>query len=491
MTAAWWRDRALLGVVVVAVALRIAPWLWPHTFLGIQESDDGVYYAASRALLGGLLPYRDVTIVHPPGVSVLLLPFALLGRATSDPVGLAAARLAVVAVAVANLLLVHRLALRLPAPAGRARLAALTAAAVYALSPGAVVAEHTVLLEPLVTLLCLLAVVVLLDGRSRRRAVAAGVLLALAVSVKLFACLYAAVLVGWLLSRRQVRRAAGVTAGAVLGAAVVIGPFALLAPSAFVRDVVLTQLQRPADATDSGLLRLGDLLGLELLHVGGVLAAVALAVLLVRLGRPAPEPLLWLALLVLGGAAFLSSPSYFPHYAAFLAPPLALVLHRPVAARRGTALVAGLVLTMAAGSVVDVVRSRGQGDPERIRAVVPADACVFSELVSTGVAAGLFSLPTKDCPGWIDGRGVAYTRAGDFPADRDYYPAGFVEDEGWQAELRTQLVAADALLLGESAHDVPEWSEQTRAYVLGHFRQALVSPGPGHASVQVWLRTSR
>ncbi len=484
------RDRLLSAVVLLAVVLRVAPWLWPHVLLGVQESDDGVYYAASGALLGGLLPYRDVLIVHPPGVSVLLLPFAALGAATTDPIGLAAARVAMVAVGVANLLLVHRLALRLPADAGRARAAALVAATVYAVSPGAVTAEHTVLLEPLVNLLCLLGVTVLLDGPSRRRAALAGVLVAVAVSVKLFACLYVAVLVLWLLVRRQTGRAVALAAGALLGASAIIGPFALTTRTAFWRDVVLTQLQRPADATDGGVLRLGDLAGLELLHVGAVVVLLALVVALVRLPRPGPEAALWLVLAGTAAASFLSSPSYFPHYAAFVAPPLALVLHRLVAHRRATALVALLLVVSAAGSVIDVARSRGQDDHRTAQALVPFDACVFSELVSFAVAADLFALPSAACPGWIDGRGVAYTHAGDFPSDRSFYPAGFVADEAWQQELRSQLGAADALLLGEPAGEVPEWAPATRAYVLAHFARVRGFTGPGHASMELWRRTS-
>jgi hypothetical protein len=96
------RNRPLALILVLGLALRVFPWFVPHTLLGVMEVDDGVYYAAARMLLAGHLPYADFTIVHPPLTSVLLLPFAALGAAVGDPYGMAAARLAMVGVAVAN-----------------------------------------------------------------------------------------------------------------------------------------------------------------------------------------------------------------------------------------------------------------------------------------------------------------------------------------------------------------------------------------------------
>jgi len=65
---------------------------WPsHNLFGVLEYDDGVYYAAARLLLDSYLPYSDFSIVHPPGVSLVLLPAAVFGyllgagRDSSDP----------------------------------------------------------------------------------------------------------------------------------------------------------------------------------------------------------------------------------------------------------------------------------------------------------------------------------------------------------------------------------------------------------------------
>ena len=486
-------------MLAVAVALRVAPWLWPHTFLGVQESDDGVYYGASRLLLHGLLPYDDFTIVHPPGVSVLLLPFAALGEVAGDAVGLAAARVAIVVIAVANVLLVHRLALLLPGPPERLRRVALVAAGLYALMPDAVVAEHTVLLEPVVTLFGLLALVALLRRPGLLAAGLSGASCIVAVSVKLFACLYVVGLLGYLLGRTRRHLLVPFVAGLTVGSAVLVLPFFLVAPSAFWHDVVVTQLSRPADAADSGVARLVDMTGLGAVGVvaGAVLLVVVLAVVAVTQGRPSPPYALVGLLGVAGAVAFLRSPSYFPHYGAFLAPFLALVVSRclvrddlRVWLRRSAAVVVGCVAaTYAAGSAYDVATSRGQDDFGQVGRLVGPGSCVFSELASPALAAGVLRDPSAACPSWLDGRGVAYTQATGWPADQDYYPAGFVADARWQEGVRAQLAAADYLLISAAPGRVPEWDQATRAYAAAHFSRVLTLDGPRHAHAQLWRRT--
>src|SRR5438445_7887326 len=100
--------------MVVAIALRTYPWWLSNNLLGVLEYDDGVYYAAARLLLHGRLPYSSFTIVHPPGLSLLLAPAALLGNAFGDDVGMAAGRVEMQLFAVANIGLVYLLARRLP-----------------------------------------------------------------------------------------------------------------------------------------------------------------------------------------------------------------------------------------------------------------------------------------------------------------------------------------------------------------------------------------
>ena len=478
--------------MLVGLALRVAPWLHAHTFLGVQEYDDGVYYGAAKALLHGLLPYRDFTIVHPPGSTVALLLFAALGSVFGDPVGLAGARAAVAVLAVANIVLVHRLAQLLPTAPSRARAVPLLAAAVYAVLPNAVQAEHTVLLEPLVNTLCLSATLLLLLGR--RSAVLVGALCALALSVKLFAGVYVLALLGWLLLTGKHRLVLPYLAGLGGGLAVVVLPFAAAAPERFWHNVVVTQLSRPLDASVSGMHRLADLVGLGALPVALPLVLALVLVAVLRAGRDWRTPVtLWLAVGLATSLAFALSASYFPHYGAFLTPPLALVLagavSRPLAGRLPLAGVAVLLVVFAGSSVRADARLTGQPDLRRAATGVPAGSCVFSEDASLAVAAGLFTLPGPRCPGWIDGRGVSYDGNTGWPKDRSFYFAGFTGDPRWQAELQRQLAHADFLLLSNAPGQLPEWSSATRAYAELHFRPVLVLPASGRGGGQFWRRS--
>ena len=492
-------DPVLLVIVLVGLALRIAPWLHANVFLGVQEYDDGVYYGAAKLLLHGQFPYRDFTIVHPPGSALLLLPFAALGAVLGDPIALASARVAVALVAVANTLLVYRLAQHLPVQPSRVRAVPLVAAAVYAVLPNAVLAEHTVLLEPLVNLFCLAATALLCrptDSPTGRAAALAGLLCALALSIKLFAGTYVLVLLAWLLITRR-SRVRSYLAGLVGAAALLVGPFVLAAPGRFWHAVVVTQLARPLDASVTGLPRLADMLGL-----GGLLVALPLVIALVcvslaRVSQDWRSPLtLWLAIGLSTAAAFSVSASYFPHYGAFLAPPLALVVAGAVACRPAgrvvrqlpVAAVVALLAVLVGSSVHEATRAQGQLDLRRAAWLVPAGSCVFAEDASTALAAGLFAVPSARCPGWVDGRGVAYAGNTDWPKERNFYFAGFTGDTAWQRTLRSQLEQADFLLLHTAPEHIAEWSEATQTYAGTQFRPVLVLPAKGRGSAQLWRR---
>ena len=61
----------------------------------------------SSSLLAGRVPYKDFLLLHPPGVMVVLAPFAELGRLTSDSFGMTVARLAVMALGALTAVLVY------------------------------------------------------------------------------------------------------------------------------------------------------------------------------------------------------------------------------------------------------------------------------------------------------------------------------------------------------------------------------------------------
>jgi alpha-1,2-mannosyltransferase len=81
-----------IAIAAIAFLFRLIPVLRGGGLFGLGNYDDGVYYAACTAIAHGLLPYRDFLLLHPPGVPLLLAPFALVAELTSDSYGFAAAR---------------------------------------------------------------------------------------------------------------------------------------------------------------------------------------------------------------------------------------------------------------------------------------------------------------------------------------------------------------------------------------------------------------
>jgi hypothetical protein len=486
------RPISALGVVLlVATALRVTPWLRPGGLTGLREYDDGVYYGAARLLLGGVAPYRDATLVHPPGITVLLVPFAALGSVVGDPTGMAAARVAVLAVALVNVVLVFRLAQQ--ALGGDWRGGAV-AAAVYAISPVALVAEHTVLLEPVTTLLALLAVRRLAAGRAWPDRTA-GVLLAAAAGVKLFAAAYVIAVLLWLLLRREGRRALDVVLGLVAGLLVLVGPFFALAPRAMWRDVVLTQLWRPVASTANGLDRLQSVFGLSSVPTAAALVLVALLVVTALWGtrRALTGPLgMWLLLGVVVVVAFLEAATYFPHYGAFLVPAVGiLVASAALRGRVGAVIALALVGSMAAGAWEYESHLPEQADLAAVHDAAAGARCVWYESASLAIAVDAFAVPSASCPGWVDQRGQLYATIGSRWAHRhDFYYRGFTTTTSWQTQLVEPMEHADVLLLSHDAEDVKEWAPPTRAYVVEHFRQEVVADaGDDGRSVQLWRRS--
>ncbi|MDQ1747309.1 MAG: hypothetical protein QOD07_1572 [Frankiaceae bacterium] len=492
---------ALGAVCAVAVVLRVAPWFTAHTFGGVLEYDDGVYYAASRALAHGLVPYRDFVVIHPPLSSVLFLPFAALGAWLGDPVGIAAARVAVVVVSLVNIALVVRIVGALVRDKPAARVACVVGAAGYATFPGAVAAEHTLLLEPVVNLFALLGALSLFGSEpplTRRRAIVAGVLFAAAISVKVFAAVYLVVAVVALLAAGNRRAVLGVVAGTCAGLALFDGPFFLAGPRAFWTDVVVTQLRRPPDGAHSGFHRLADILGTGDVHlavavVGGLVLAASVLAFAVTTGKFAA--VFWLGSFAGFVGAFALAPSYFTHYAGVLAPCVAVILGVAVVTVRGfgRARVARLALAPAVlpalfaySSSVPLTQWSGQADWAEVHRLIPPESCVYTDAVSLSIAADDFRPPTADCPIWVDGRGVNLTLASAVTTPGQFYPQGFLADRRWQQANLRQLEAAEVVLIRGTTAAVGEWSSDARDYVQANFREVWESGGRVPASL--WIR---
>jgi alpha-1,2-mannosyltransferase len=160
----------------------LVPILSTGGLRGLYNYDPSVCYSAADAMLSGRVPYRDFNLVHPPLLPLLLMPFAALGRATTDHSGFVIGNLAFTVLGAVNAVLVLVLCRSL----GQGRCPAVLAGLFYAVWFGSVNAEFTMRLEPLGNLFFLLGLIVLARARARGTvwtAVWAGVLFGLTCSV--------------------------------------------------------------------------------------------------------------------------------------------------------------------------------------------------------------------------------------------------------------------------------------------------------------------
>jgi hypothetical protein len=431
--------------------------------------DISVWFGAAVHLVHGAVPYRDFVFDQPPGTLLLLSPFGLLSNALGTRGALAAVRLCTPFLAAANVALAGRLVRH------RGARAALAACFCMALYPAAVYALNGGLLEPIEDLLCLGCLALVFDAdrlSGSRRILGGGVLLGLACTVKASAVAPVAVLV-ILVAVLARRRLAPLVGGAAAGFAIPSLPFFLLAPSAFVQDVVLTQLARfPGGARASIIDRLARMTfgGRPV----GILAAVAvviallycasvLAWLLWRRGRL--TPLDWFALAAFGAvfAVQFATSQYFAQYAAFLAPFAAILLGLSLGrlgprlvTRKVAALYAAALLAVVAGEVIVVEMSSTPDVAGSVTAVVPAGACATSDNPSILVTADRFVSAVPGCTEITDPFGTKLRFAGD--------PSGGVD------AFRAALTHTDYLVLGVTA---AQWLDgpytPLRSYVADDF----------------------
>ena len=140
-------------IVLIFTALVALILCYRYLYLGelgrLTWYDDGVYMGAATQLSHGIMPYRDFVFLHPPGVILLLTPFAFIGRLVGTAVANEAARLFILLVALADVALFARVVRMWPL------LPATVGLAFFALHPDVVYADTTIYLEPLLIAACL------------------------------------------------------------------------------------------------------------------------------------------------------------------------------------------------------------------------------------------------------------------------------------------------------------------------------------------------
>lgn len=471
----------LLVVLVVgatAVWVRRQQVLLSGGFSAIGGYDDGVYFSAAQALVHGRLPYRDFLFLQPPGILIVLAPFAALAEQIGDGQAFTVARYAFVGLGGLNAVLIVLILTRLGLPA------TLVGGTVYAVFAPAAYAERSTLLEPLGTLGVLLALLILArDGPAARAVgrlrtawpVLAGLALAGAIGAKGWYLLPAAIIV---LSRP--RRALPIVAGMLLGGIALFGPFLVAGGGAMLREVVIDQLGRPRIVTDTVQKRLSGLLGVhtrpgtippqaafwtidtQILVFGVAALALAALALTVRGAR------VWVMLLAAGTAVVVVvTPTFYLHYSALTSPPLALVVgagvHRLVAplrrpGRRWQVVRGAAGLAAALGALLVLHQptyavGAGRAIPvERLRAAAAqVPGCILSDDPSMLIEMNVVSRDLAlGCTFRPDVTGYTY--------DADAVPGPPVRqtNERWQRDLAAYLATGDAFILVRGATGIDD-----------------------------------
>jgi hypothetical protein len=464
--------------------------------LGINEYDEGTDFGSAIRLVHGAVPYRDFIMVQPPGITLIMFPVALATKTLGTDTGLAVARVltalaSAAAVPVAGLLTRHR-----------GLFATLVTCGLLAVYPDSILAARTVLLEPWLVLFCLLGALAVFDRDqvtgSTTRIFLGGLLFGFAGAVKVWAILPVVVVVVLVLTTRRIRQTAVYAAGVVLGFCVPVLPFALTAPTTFYRSVIIAQLARKDIARVPQGYRLQQMLGLshfpQFITPALVLAGIAVALIITavtvagsRLEHSPPPALDWFGTgtCALVAAAFLWPTDFYYHYAAFLAPFLALALALP-ASRLLTALPAGgtrtrprsprraavrtaaaIIVVLTVVQVIVESHDYTSVSPDEIAAVkqlIPPGACVVTDQASYTIAIDRFSSTVPGCSLMLDGVGTDYalsngrnpqTGAGASPA----------VEAAWMAAFRA---AQYSWLTADSYRRIP-WTPQLKAYFDSHF----------------------
>jgi alpha-1,2-mannosyltransferase len=397
-----WHWFMAIAIAAIAFVFRVVPVIRGGGLFGLGNYDDGVYYAAGTAIAHGLLPYRDFLLLHPPGVPLLLTPFALLAQLTSDSHGFAAARVAWMLLGALNAVLIWRIL----KPIGL--IAALFGALSYAVLYPAVYADKSTLLEGPATTALLLAIVLLeplnqSTSLSRGRALGAGALLGLTVTFKVWGAITVVIVLGWLLLIRRFRVALQVLLASMAAAAVTCLPFFAAAPTAMWNQIVRDQIFRRGGNDVTALGRLDEIAGLGIVgrpHAAITVIAVVALLCCTALAWSYREGRLPVFLLVGQGAFLLATPTWFPHYAGFTASAVALVvgaaigrviaLVRARPARIAVALAAAGTLLVYASGWSDI--TFGRRLPSNFQTfTASAPGCVTSDDASTLVATDSLS----------------------------------------------------------------------------------------------------
>lgn len=396
-------------LVLVAAGLDALVLSRPGYLFGLTP-DIGVWLGGTVRLLHGVIPYRNFLFDQPPGIMVILSPFAALSNLFGTRDGLAVLRLCTPVLAGINVLLVGRLVRH------RGPLPTLVACGLMAVYPAELYALNAGLLEPITAACCLAGATLIFDRDSfagPRRIALGGVLLGFAGAVKAPAIV--PVLVIAVICASQLRqRLLPFVGGIITGFGVPSLPFLLLSAGAFIHDVVATQLARiPGSSRAPLALRLKEMtfgVGRDGAYVAAaVIAAVLVAGLAVSPRRPTPLAAFALASAVAVGAVQFITTQYYPQYPAFLIPFVAIAVALAVSrlttrrlARLATVLVAATLAFLLVAQIGYIEAESTRDVASTVDSLVPSGACALSNNPQLLVTSDRFISSVTGCTVMVD-----------------------------------------------------------------------------------------
>jgi len=493
----------IAAATLLGLALRGYQLARTGHLLGVTEYDDGADFGSALRLVNGAIPYRDFVTVQPPGITLLMLPAALLSKLTGTAGAMAAARILTAAAGGAGVLLGGLLVRH------RGLLAVIVTCGILAVYPGSVQSAHTVLLEPWLVLACLAGAVAVFDGdqlAGGRRLAWGGAALGFAGAIKVWAIIPVAVIL--VLSLPRPRQAARFLGGVAAGFGIPVLPFALAAPRGLYDGVIVAQLAR-SGARIPFWFRIQQMTGLIAGHPPDVILALAAAAAVVLVAglfagawlvtrRPPPAldvfAVVSAALVV---AAFLLPDDFYYHYPGFLAPFLAMSLALPASTLLAGETGPGAAVAALPGAA-PLGRLRGGPWPGRLRwsvaglaglvlvvlpfavpkaedaptpvyrvtavqRVIPPGACVLTDQVSLLIAADRFTSGVPGCSLMVDGTGTDFVLG----HGRDGFSAGSVPAVA--AVWRQAFGAAQYVLLTPYNTRRIAWTPALRSYFARNF----------------------
>jgi alpha-1,2-mannosyltransferase len=513
----------IAAATLLALGLRFYQLSRPGYLLGVNEYDDGNYFGSAVRLINGALPYRDFLIVQPPGITLLMVPAALLSKVTGTAWGMAVGRILTVLVGSASVTLVGLLVRHRGVPA------TVIACGICAVYPASIQAAKTVLVEPWLVLFCLIGALALFDRdqltRSGRRIFWGGVAFGFGGAVEPWAIF--PVIVVAVLCLRWPRRLAQYAAGVAAGFLVPVVPFAALAPSKFYEATIIAQIGGRASATRVAIWpRLQFMTGLAdvnhpthlidtvaaILIAGFVLGGMALGFLLTRRVPPALD-LFAVGSAALVVAAFLWPTQFHYHFGAFLAPFLGMAIGLtaarlmpdpdtgpepapggnrtlPVAIRWGVAGLAALAILIMAGYQYGWERGQVVKLPlsvtDRAQRLIPPGACLLADEMSFAVMTNRLTSDVPGCSLLLDATGTNYALS--HGRDPETGAARYASlDAVWTYAFdHAQYV----WLSGLNKHRVA-WTPQLTSYFNSHFVRIMRAGPAGSLYRRIGLNPPR